>query len=432
MKPFFSIVFWVVSFYSMSFSVAQKDLKLIKVKEKSKPLIMQHADSLAVSNNTGQFLLFGNVRFIHDSTTVFTNRAIWNRKKDIVNCYGGFKVFNPKIKMRSKSGSYDKKNNIAIAQGDAVVRDSANGIALFGEKLIYNRDKEIVILPSKPVIQRYYSSNNKKSQPDTLEIKARYMEYVDSTKIAKAINSVEVIRGDLLVTCDTAFFNRDSNLLYLYGNPICRMSKHMLKGDFMRIELKEESLKSILVINNATGTQKSDGKKDMPGNYAEVHGDTLYAEFRSNDKMKVLKASVAIGENKDANGFFYEDDLKEYVNEMQGVAVDINFDKRGNMKEAIIKGQAKSKYWYVTNERNVEGQNEAYGDSIIIRFDGSQIDNLQIKGNVASGVFYEKEGSKGSSSVLKEKRKNLPKAASKGNVKIPRKPKVDPDDEKKK
>ena len=44
----------------------------------SSPLIMKHADSLAVARKRGTLLLQGRVNFVHDSIQFRTQRAFWN------------------------------------------------------------------------------------------------------------------------------------------------------------------------------------------------------------------------------------------------------------------------------------------------------------------------------------------------------------------
>ena len=54
------------------------------------PLIMKHADSLAVARKRGNLLLQGRVLFVHDSIRFRTQRATWNKDAEVVQCSGGF------------------------------------------------------------------------------------------------------------------------------------------------------------------------------------------------------------------------------------------------------------------------------------------------------------------------------------------------------
>jgi lipopolysaccharide export system protein LptA len=363
--------------------------KYIEPKPVPKPLIMRHADSLAGNKQRGEYILIGDVQFQHDSLWVFTERAEWNRNRDIVKGSGGFQIFHPQGKMRANTGTYDRRNNKAVAQGNVVVRDSSGELGMFGERIVYDRNRQIVDMYIEPIIHRYYPPDAKQKKAahpgDTLIIRAKHMQYNDSLQIARANDSVHVTRGNLTVTSDSGVFKRDSNVLYLYGTPFCKLDDYTLTGDFMKIELEQERLKSVLVVANAVGTQRAPKQNNAPANYAEVHGDTLWAEF-TGDKMKIMRASSSIGNH--AEGFFLEEDLQDFKNKMAGNVIEIGFDKKGQMKIAQVMGKAKSEYWYVTEKRSVEGRNEAQGDTIFVRFTENQIKELEILGNVASGVFY--------------------------------------------
>ena len=94
--------------------------------------------------------------------------------------------------------------------------------------------------------------------------------------------------------------------------------------------------------------------------------------------------------NLNAHGFFYEDDLPDYKNLMEGVRLDLSFQS-GKMKKAVVTGNAKSTYFYVKKNRTVAGQNVAAGDTIHIDFspEKNQVKQLKVRGakNPSSGRY---------------------------------------------
>ena len=95
-----------------------------------------------------------------------------------------------------------------------------------------------------------------------------------------------------------------------------------------------------------------------------------------------------------AKGFFYETDLKEYRNLMDGDRLDLYFNK-GKMDRAIVSGKAQSTYFYVKKDRTVSGKNEATGDTIHILFDPKKnaVKSLRLMGRStnASGRYIDME-----------------------------------------
>lgn len=411
------------------------------------PLIMKHADSLAVSRKQGTLLLHGRVHFVHDSIQLRTQRATWVQSEEAVTCEGGFLFTHPSGYIDAHNGSYLKKRGIASASGDVHAGDSAHTYYFTGEYLVYNRDQEILTMPEKPRL--YQFEKNKDGSEDTVTVvakeivynkrdafaeghgqvvitqkevtisaehmsydrkrdyaeaheqtkilhkdvtvTARHMSYDRKADFASAFDSVKVVQNDMVVTCDTGYFDHKNNWMIMKGHPTFDMKNYHLTGDsiFVVLDNTGKNLKSALVIRNAHGVQKEDPKRNSPGSVTEAFGDTLYAEFDGN-KMSRLYV------NLNAHGFFYELDLADYKNLMDGNRLDMYFDK-GKMDRAVVSGNAQSTYFYVTKDRYVSGKNEAAGDTIHILFDAQKnaVKSLKLLGGStqASGryVDFEKE-----------------------------------------
>lgn len=353
----------------------------------SSPLIMKHADSLAVARKRGTLLLQGRVHFVHDSIQFRTQRAFWHKTAETVQCNGGFLFTHPSGYIQAENGLYQKKNAIATASGNVHAGDSANSYLFTGEYLEYDREKEILTMPQKPKL--YQFEKQKKGKIDTVTISAKRIIYNKKDAFAQAFDQVKVTQNEMVVTCDTGYFDRKNNWLSMKGHPTCDLKNYHLTGDsiFLVLDSTGKSLKSALVIRNAHGIQQEEPRKNAPGSVTEAFGDTLYAQF-SNDKIERLYV------NLNARGFFYETDLKEYRNLMDGDRLDLYFNQ-GKMDRAIVSGKAQSTYFYVKKDRSVSGKNEATGDTIHIVFDAQKnaVKSLKLLGAaaMASGRYIDME-----------------------------------------
>jgi len=353
----------------------------------SSPLIMKHADSLAVARKRGTLLLQGRVFFVHDSIQFRTQRATWNKDAELVNCDGGFLFTHPSGFIQAKSGMYRKKQSIATATGDVVAGDSANSYRFTGDYLEYDRENEILTMPQKPKLYQY--EKRRDGGIDTLTIEAQRIIYNKKVSFAEAYKDVKVTQNDMMVTCDTGYFDRGNSWLALKGHPTFDMKNYHLTGDsiYLTIDEAKKTLTSALVIRNAHGISKEDPKKNAPGNVTEAFGDTLFCEFKDS---KIERLYV----NLNAKGFFYETDLPDYRNLMDGERLDLFF-KRGKMDHAIVSGKAQSTYFYVKKDRTVSGKNEAAGDTINIIFDPlkNAVKTLRLLGRstIASGRYVDLE-----------------------------------------
>lgn len=380
------------------------------------PIIMKHADSLAVARKRGTLVLHGRVHFVHDSVQFKTQRAVWNKDGEVVQCEGGFVFTHPSGFIDAHNGVYHKKQGLASARGDVHAGDSAHTYYFTGEYLEYDKENEILTMPDKPVLRQFEKRkdggedtitivakrivyNKKDGDADArgdvtitqkdVTISADMMNYSRTNDFAEAFNHVKLVQNDMVVTCDTGYFDRKNSWLSMKGNPTCDLKNYHLTGDsiFLVLDSAGTSLKSALVIRNAHGIQQEDAKKNGPGSVTEAFGDTLYAEFDGN---KIERLYV----NLNARGFFYETDLEDYRNLMDGNRLDLYFNK-GKMDKAVVSGKAQSTYFYVKKDRSVSGKNEASGDTIHILFDAAKnaVKSLKLLGNstMASGRYVDLE-----------------------------------------
>jgi hypothetical protein len=256
-----------------------------------------------------------------------------------------------------------------------------------GQYLRYDRKEELLTIPVSPRLYQYEKLKNGKI--DTVTIEAKSLIFDKRKSFAQAYQNVKLTQKDLVVTCDTGYFDRKNNWLSMKGHPTCDMKNYHLTGDSIFLVLDEtgKMLKSALVIRNAHGVQNEGPKRGNPGSVTEAFGDTLYCEFV---KGKIKRLYV----NLNAKGFFYETDLKEYRNLMDGNRLDLYFNK-GKMDRAVVSGKAQSTYFYVKKDRTVSGKNEATGDTIHIMFDPKKnsVKSLRLMGRTtnASGRYIDME-----------------------------------------
>ena len=105
----------------------------------TQPLLLQNAAQMSGMRSQGELVLRGAVKFRHDSSTFTTELARWNQNLDQVNCTGGFRFVDPGGSLSAESGVYDRRNETAMAQGAAQLRDSADLIRLSGDRIVYDR-----------------------------------------------------------------------------------------------------------------------------------------------------------------------------------------------------------------------------------------------------------------------------------------------------
>ena len=345
---------------------------------------MRHADSLAVMRKAGFLLLNGKVHFTHDSIAFRTARATWNKNLDRVDCEGSFLFTHPDGYIKAKYGSYLRRTETATAKGYVEAKDSAGTYAFFGNSLVYNKKDKFLKLSEQPILHQYQKQKKDSTQIDTTAVRAELITFNQETEFAEAFRNVIITQGDMIVTCDTGYLDKKNSWVALKGTPKFTLEGYELTGDsiYLTIDADKRTLKSALVIRNAKGKQHEKGKKGKPDQFTEAVGDTLYAEFKD-DKIKRLYV------NLNARGYFYEADFADYKNQMEGSRLDLSF-KNGKLKGALISGEAQSTYFHIMEkQRQIDGRNEATGDTIRIAFDEGKVKHLKLAGTkaLASGRY---------------------------------------------
>lgn len=343
----------------------------------TRPLIMQHADTLTVNRSRGVMVLKGDVRFKHDSIAFNTGLAYWNKNRDVVTCENNFFFAHPQGTISARSGRYERKGQKAEAFGDVISRDSTGDAAFFGDRLLFDREKNFLDLPLRPVVHRYFK-DSLGQVVDTLKIVAQRITYDSEREVAEAMGKVTITKGKMVINCHHGIFDRQRNTLNLVGEPVCNIDGARIKGDSMFVELQNESLKSVRVVRNATGEQQEEFS-NAPTRFTYVEGDTLFAYFQD-EQIEQLFVSLQ------AKSKFWEKDLSNYVNTINGDKLELKF-KQGELNFAQALGTAQSSYWYLDDQRVVSGRNDALGDSIFIKFDSTKVANLRIIGNRATGKY---------------------------------------------
>jgi hypothetical protein len=372
------VKFRILLFALFIFSFGQNALA------QTSPLIMRHADSLAVMRRAGFLLLNGKVHFTHDSIAFRTARATWNKNLDRVDCEGSFLFTHPDGYIKAKYGSYQRKTETATAKGYVEAKDSAGTYAFFGNSLVYNKKIKFLKLSDQPILHQYQRQKKDTTKIDTTAVRAELITFNQETEFAEAFRNVVITQGDMIVTCDTGYLDKKNSWVALKGSPKFTLEGYELTGDsiYLTIDADKRTLKSALVIRNAKGRQHEKGKKGKPDQFTEAEGDTLFAEFKG-DKIKRLYV------NLNAHGYLYEADFADYKNQMEGGRLDLSF-KNGKLKGALISGDAQSTYFHIMEkQRQIDGRNEAAGDTIRISFDEGKVKHLKLAGTktLASGRY---------------------------------------------
>ncbi len=386
-----------------------------KPSEKNAPLIMENADHFEGRRSQGEYVLSGRVVFRHGELRVQTERAVWQKDRNIVFCESGMKVSRNGSLLTADRGTYDKNLGQATAQGNVFMRDSSGEVAATGQSIVYLRFKHIATLTGNPEVRRFYTDSAKlakaadsskvakpagsakpakadpfasdKQGPDTLSIKGDIMTYDDSLEVAVADGNVRIHRDKLNITCKKAEYHDPSDSLYLLGEPQVVVDDNQVKGDVMRMGMHGEEIKSLLVKGSAVAHSVEPATDTSVARQSDVRGDSLFMAFKE-------KAIDSVQVFKNANGAYFDVDKPDFVNKMSGDYMVLRFAKKQVTSANVLggtAGTAKSTYYHF-EKKKLKGKNDAEGDTIDFAFKNGKVDEVMVKGGAKGIYFGEKEG----------------------------------------
>lgn len=369
--------------------------------ERNAPLIMENSDRFEGYRSRGEYVLSGKVRFRHGELRLETERAVWQKDRNIVFCESGMRITRNGALLTAERGTYDKNLGQATAQGNVFMRDSAGEVAATGQSIVYMRFKHLATLTGNPEVRRFYpkkdsaaaglsrpdASGGSAKGPDTLSIKGDIMTYDDSAQVAIADGNVRIDRDKMHITCKKADYHDASDSLYLLGDPQVVVDDNQVKGDIMRLGMHGEEIKSLLVKGKAQAHSMEPATDSTAARQSDVNGDSLFLAFKE-------KAIDSVQVFRNAKGAYFDLDKPAYVNRMSGEYMVLRFAGKQVASANVLGGSAgaaKSTYYHFEQKR-LKGKNDAEGDTIDFAFKEGRIEEVMVKGAAKGTYFGEKAG----------------------------------------
>lgn len=409
--------------------------------ERVAPLIMENADHFEGYRSRGEYILSGKVRFRHGELRLETERAVWQKDRNIVICEAGMRLTRNGALLTAERGTYDKNLGQATAQGKVFMRDSSGEVAATGQSIVYMRFRHTATLTGDPEVRRFYPKKDSgrgdsarpaakppgpvpgkpavaegkigrnplsrgpgnlqdthaarpaadSGGPDTLSIKGDVMTYDDSLRVAVADGRVRIDRDKLHITCKKAEYHETTDSLFLLGEPQVVVDDNQVKGEIMRLGMHGEEIKSLLVKGKAQAHSVEPATDSSAARQSDVKGDSLFLAFKE-------KAIDSVQVFKNANGAYFDVDQPDYVNKMSGDYMVLRFVKKQVASANVLGGSAggaKSTYYHF-ERRQLKGKNDAEGDTIDFAFKDGRVEEVLVKGSAKGTYFGQKQNAKGS------------------------------------
>ena len=320
------------------------------------------ADRGRYDRGQGMLYLDDRVRMVDSTTRLTTDHAQYSESDDVLQVNGRVTITDKDAVLKAPLATYDRRTGRAelfggveandkhqkiaaermiylrpeqrvLARGSVVGRDQENDMILRADSVDYDRTRHLAYARGNPSLEAV----DDKGKSGTLRALTLWLD--TDTRVARAVDSVHVIRDTLEARADSARFDDLAGYGRLYGHPRAWDPETKVNGDTVDVYTEKRELRRFVVLGNAV--------LDYAGAQANTIGET---------------------------------------SRLTGDRVDM-FVTRNAIDSLRATSNAKNHYTAVPRPGKTAETNDAQGDTITVYFKERKIDTARVLGN-ASGEYH--------------------------------------------
>ncbi|MDA7803917.1 LPS export ABC transporter periplasmic protein LptC, partial [Crocinitomix sp.] len=186
------------------------------------------SDTLEYRTNNSSAHFHGPTKIHFDSSTVDCNRGIYYSEEDRVQLWNGATINEPGRILYADSLLYNQKTDLGEGFCYVMMHDSTENIKFLSDYMLKKPKNTEVILRNSARIFQY-------GEVDTLYLSGDTITYVSDTltnsQLSIIENNVAIVKGDLFIRCDSAYFSEQDSILKLHKEPIIWNTNTQLFAD---------------------------------------------------------------------------------------------------------------------------------------------------------------------------------------------------------
>jgi lipopolysaccharide assembly outer membrane protein LptD (OstA) len=202
-------------------------------------------DEASFSEHEDRLDLRGNVVVTDRDATLKAPQGWYDRKNGIAQLTGGVQGQEKKQRMVADEAFYQRDSMIVHARGHVIGNDDENKIQLEAKSVDFDRRNKLAIATGEPLMR------SKDSDSKETVMRARLLKVNSETKIAEAIDSVRVERDTLQASARYARFDDNTGRGVLVGNPKAWDNETQVTGDTLETIAVKRKLERVIVRGNA-------------------------------------------------------------------------------------------------------------------------------------------------------------------------------------
>ncbi len=344
---------------------------------------------------SGTVNLTGKVVVTDDSLTLTSPRGTYHRdsrraeafekvrltdgRMDLTAEYGEYLIesrtafFRSRVRVRDSASVvtadslvFYRDSRRSIATGNVRVESPSDRILILGGRLEHDPDRGVNRMTADPVLLQADTTGG---VGDTLIVRSLVMESIrDTLPRLVAIDSVQILRGELSAISGRAVFFTQGDSILLRGSPVVWYQDSQTTGDSIDVALESRSLREVFVMGNALTLSRADSLR--PSRYNQLAGETLRMQFDQR-RLQTVRADVRAM----SIYFAYEDTAANGVTTSTGDRITLLFDE-GRVRSIGIVGGVEGEYH---PEPLVAGKETEFRvPGFLLRLDRPAMNNIEI------------------------------------------------------
>lgn len=240
------------------------------------------ADTLQYNSSTGTSYFFSYTEIQSDSNTILCNYGEYNSKTGKSYFTKNAALISKDNIIRADTLSFNRNTGEGEAFGRLWVKDTAQGIVIYGNKGYYNKNIKFTRVTGNPLVRQYEKNG------DSLMVLADTFEYEVDTGSQKrhlfAFHKVSLWRADFSGTSDSMVYLADDSLIKLFGNPVLWNETSRLNSDTMRIYMKQSRVSSMEMRGHSFVSIDEDSHR-----FSQISGNDMNNFFGPDNKIKTVE-----------------------------------------------------------------------------------------------------------------------------------------------
>jgi|TARA_R110000737_G_scaffold348572_1_gene382761 lipopolysaccharide export system protein LptA len=245
--------------------------------------VKYNGPQMNLTTDTLQYAYFKRKVSFFGPTTIYSDSSV-------INCERGWYKTDTEEAQLMKNASiskgsqiikgdtllYQPQKNLSIGKGNVFVKDSTEKFEFHGDYMYKNDLTNKLFLTGHALAIQANEKDSLFIHADTL---FSINDSLDEPSIIKAYYGVQIFQNNVQGKCDSLIYDKSTDVLQLYRNPILWANKGELKGDTMFVFLKDSVIDRVEIFLNATALFQV----DTIGYYNQIAGRKMIAFFKNDE-----------------------------------------------------------------------------------------------------------------------------------------------------